>query len=354
MSSVSIGPGPGHFPESPSPLGEGRGEGQRPNVVVLDDYENALRRLADWSAIESRANVTVRTERLRGEALYEAVKDADAIALIRDRTPFPKALIDRLPRLKFFSFTGARNTTLDAAAMAARGIPVAHTATGSSKESTSEIAWTLILGAAKRAEAYAKLVRAGKWRDGGALPMVLAGRRLGLIGFGHIGKRMGEIGRVFGMEVVTWSPHMTPERAAEGGAKSVSLEDLLATSHVVSLHLVPSADTRKLLDAQRLATMREDAILVNTARSALIDMEALPAALDAGRPWMAALDVYDDEPLAKGHSLAGRDDVFLLPHLGFVNDPIFTAFAKDTVENLSQWLEGKPVQRTLSAPGTKA
>lgn len=142
---------------------------------------------------------------------------------------------------------------------------------------------------------------------------------------------------------------MTPERAAEGGATAATLEELLSTSHVVSLHLVPSAETRKLLNAQRLATMREDAILVNTARSALIDMEALPKALDAGRPWMAALDVYDDEPLAKGHPLAARDDVYLLPHLGFVNDPIFTAFAKDTVENLTQWLEGKTITRLLAA-----
>lgn len=341
MSSVSIGPGPGHFGP------EGIGQGDRPDIVVLDDYEDALRRLADWSGIEARANVTVHTNRLRGDALYEAIKDANAIALVRDRTPFAKELIDRLPRLKLFSFTGVRNTTLDTAAMAARGIPVAFTAAGSSKESTSEIAWALILGAAKRVEAHAKLLRAGGWRDGGALPMVLAGKRLGLVGFGHIGRRVGEIGGAFGMEVVTWSPHMTPERAAEGGAKAVSLDELLSTSHVVSLHLVPVAETRKLLNATRLATMREDAILVNTARSALIDMEALPAALDAGRPAMAALDVYDDEPVAKGHPLAARDDVLLLPHLGFVNDPIFTAFARDTVENLTAWLDGKPLPRTL-------
>jgi phosphoglycerate dehydrogenase-like enzyme len=342
MSSVSIGPGPGHFAEG------GLQPGDRPNIVVLDDYENALRRLADWSVIEARANVTVHTERLRGDALLDAIKDADAIALVRDRTPFPKGLIDQLPRLKLFCFTGARNTTLDAAAMAARGIPVAYTATGSSKESTSEMAWTLILGAAKRVEAHAKLVRRGGWRDGGDLPVVLAGKRLGLVGFGHIGKRVGEIGRAFGMEVVTWSPHMTPERAAEGGAAAVTLEELLSTSHVVSLHLVPSAETRRLLGAARLATMREDSILVNTARSALIDMEALPKALDAGRPRMAALDVYDDEPLARGHPLAARDDVLLLPHLGFVNDPIFAAFAKDTVENLTAWLDGKPLPRLLN------
>ncbi len=322
--------------------------GSRPRIVVLDDYEDSLRCTADWGAIESRAEVTVHTQRLHGDALMAAIGDADAIVVLRDRTPFKAELIGKLPKLKFFVFTGVRNTQLDPAAMAARGIPVTHTEMGSSKESTSELAWALILAAAKRLEPYMKLLRAGRWRDAGPLPMVLSGKRLGLIGFGGIGKRVGHIGNAFGMEVVTWSPHMTPERAAEGSAKAVSLEELLSTSHVVSLHLVPGEATRKLVNAERMATMREDAILVNTARSALIDMAALPAALDAGRPRIAALDVYDDEPLAAGHALAGRDDVVLLPHLGFVNDPVFSRFGPNVAENLTLWLDGKPVPRTLA------
>jgi len=176
---------------------------------------------------------------------------------------------------------------------------------------------------------------------------VLAGHRLGLIGLGGIGKRMAVIGAALNMEVVTWSPHMTPERAAEGGAKSVTLEELLGTSKVVSLHLVPADGTRKLLNAQRLAMMGEGSILVNTARSALIDMDALPAALDAGRPAIAALDVYDDEPLAADHPLVKRRDVVLTPHLGFVNDPVFSAFAPNIVENLLAWLQGKPQPRLM-------
>ena len=346
MSSISIGPGPGGF--SSSAPGEGGGEGNRPRIVVLDDYEDSLRRTADWSAIESRADVTVHTQRLRGDALMAAIAGADAIVVLRDRTPFRAELIAQLPRLRFFVFTGVRNMQLDHAAMAARGIAVTHTEMGSSKESTSELAWALILAAAKRLEPYMKLLRAGQWRDGGPLPMVLSGKRLGLIGFGGIGKRVGYIGQAFGMEVVTWSPHMTPERAAEGHAKCVSLEELLSTSHVASLHLVPADGTRRLMNAERMATMRDDAILVNTARSALIDMAALPAALDAGRPRIAALDVYDDEPLVAGHPLAGRDDVVLLPHLGFVNDPVFSRFGPNVVENLTLWLDGKPVPRTLA------
>src|SRR5690606_27385659 len=140
-------------------------------------------------------------------------------------------------------------------------------------------------------EAYLGLVRRGGWRDAKPLPVVLAGERLGLVGLGGIGQRVAAVGTAFGMEVVTWSPHMTPERAAAGGAQAVTLEELLAASRVVSLRLVPGPGTRKLLDAARLATMRQDAIVVNTARSALIDMAALDAALASGRPAVAALDV---------------------------------------------------------------
>jgi len=315
----------------------------RPKVVALDDYEEFLRRSGDWKELDARTDVTIHTGRLRGEALYEAVKDADAIVVIRDRTPFKAELIARLPKLKVFVFTGLRNTQLDFAALAARGIPVGNTDHGSSKHSTAEMNWTLILAAAKRLEEFFVLARSGGWRDGGRLPWVLHGERLGLVGFGEIGQLVARAGAAFGMEIVTWSPHMTPERAAAGGGKSVALEELLATSKVVSLHLVPSPETRKLLDAKRLATMRPDSILVNTARSALIDMAALPAALDAGRPAIAALDVYDDEPLAPGHALAARRDVVLSPHLGFVNDPVFSLYGPGVTENLLAWLDGKPL-----------
>jgi phosphoglycerate dehydrogenase-like enzyme len=141
---------------------------------------------------------------------------------------------------------------------------------------------------------------------------------------------------------------MTPERAAAGGARAVTLEELLATSKVVSLHLVPSESTRKILNAQRLATMRPDSILVNTARSALIDMAALPAALDEGRPAVAALDVYDDEPLDASHPLVGRRDVVLSPHLGFVNDPVFAHYGPDVIANLTAWMDGKPLPQRVA------
>lgn len=337
MSAISVGPGPGHF-------AEGAG---RPLVVVLDDYEDLMRK-ADWSPVEQRAEVRFYTERLRGEALVEAVKDASAVVLIRDRTPFRAELLSKMPNLRFFLFTGGRNTQLDFAELERRGIPVANTEMSDSKAATAEMAWTLALAGAKRLEAYLALVRRGGWRDGKGLPQVLTGERLGLVGFGDIGQRVGRVGQAFGMELVTWSPHMTPERAAQGGAKAVSLEELLATSKVVSLHLVPSETTRKLLNAERLATMRADSILVNTARSALVDMAALEKALQARRPGVAALDVYDDEPLSKDFALARLDNVVLTPHLGFVNDPVFAKFGPNAVEGLLAWLEGRPIPRRVS------
>jgi len=317
----------------------------RRKIVVLDDYEDRMRASADWSPVEKLADVAYHTERLRGDALVSAVKDANAIVLIRDRTPFKAELLAKMPKLELFIFTGGRNTQLDFKALAARNIPVTNTAMSDSKPATTELTWGLILAAAKRLEAYTALLRKGGWRDGRGLPQVLKGERLGIIGFGEIGRMVGEVGKAFGMELVAWSPHMTAERAAAGGAKSVTLEELLKTSKVVTLHLVPSEETRRLINAERLAMMRPDAILANTARSALIDMKALDEALAKGRPGFAALDVYDDEPLAPGFPMAKRDNVVLSPHLGFVNDSSFEKFATGSVENLVNWLEGRPLVR---------
>ena len=322
---------------------------ERPTVVVLDDYERALRRLADWSEIDRLAEVRLYHEPLRGDVLHAALAHADAVVLMRDRTPLHSGLIARLPRLKLVLFTGARNASLDAAALAARGIPVCHTEWGPSKDTTCELAWALILAAAKRLEASFGLVRDGDWRDGGPLAGMLRGERLGLIGLGEIGSRVARIGNAFGMQVVAWSPHLTAERAAGLQATAVPLDELLSTSRVVSLHLVPSAGTRHLLNAQTLASMRRDSLLVNTSRSALVDMAALAQALAAGRPAMAALDVFDEEPLPADDPLRRLPNAVLTPHLGFVAQPVFEQFAAGVVECLAAWLRDEPLPRLLRA-----
>jgi len=196
---------------------------QLPNIVILGDYERALRRFSKWDKLEQQANLQIHHEPLRDEALYEAVKDADAIAIVRDRSPFNEAMIARLPKLKFLMFTGERNGTLEASALVSRNIPMACTYGGPSKETTAELTWALILGASKRLIEENKLIASGGWRDELSLLPMLSGQRLGVMGLGAIGSRVARVGNAFGMEVVTWSPRMTPERAAVEHAKSVSL-----------------------------------------------------------------------------------------------------------------------------------
>ena len=314
-----------------------------PNIVILGDYERALKRFSHWEKLEKQANITIHHEPLRDEALYEAVKNADAIAIVRDRSPFNEAIIARLPKLKFLMFTGERNGTLDAAALISRNIPIACTPGGPSKETTAELTWALILGASKRLIEENKLIASGGWRDQLSVLPMLSGERLGIMGLGAIGSRVARVGAAFGMEVVTWSPRMTPERAAAENAKAVSLDELLATSKVVSMHLVAGPGTKGLISADQLALMRPDAILVNTSRSALIHMGDLQKALAQGRPGQAAVDVFDIEPLPANDPLRATPNLLVTPHLGFIAEPIFATFAKGITDTLEAWLENKPV-----------
>ncbi len=316
---------------------------QLPNIVILGDYERALRRFSKWEKLEQQANLKIHHEPLRDEALYEAVKDADAIAIVRDRSPFNEAMIARLPKLKFLMFTGERNGTLEANALVSRNIPMACTHGGPSKETTAELTWALILGASKRLIEENKLIASGGWRDELSLLPMLSGQRLGVMGLGAIGSRVARVGNAFGMEVVTWSPRMTPERAALENAKSVSLDELLSTSKVVTMHLVAGPGTKGIISADQLALMRPDSILVNTSRAALIDMPDLRKALTAGRPAQAAVDVFDVEPLPVDDPLRNTPNLLVTPHLGFIAEPIFEAFSNGITETLEAWLDQKPV-----------
>ncbi len=316
---------------------------QLPNIVILGDYERALRRFSKWEKLEQQANLKIHHEPLRDEALYEAVKDADAIAVVRDRSPFNEAMIARLPKLKFLMFTGERNGTLEASALVSRNIPMACTHGGPSKETTAELTWALILGASKRLIEENKLIASGGWRDELSLLPMLSGQRLGVMGLGAIGSRVARVGNAFGMEVVTWSPRMTPERAALENAKSVSLDELLSTSKVVTMHLVAGPGTKGIISADQLALMRPDSILVNTSRAALIDMPDLRKALTAGRPAQAAVDVFDVEPLPVDDPLRNTPNLLVTPHLGFIAEPIFETFSNGITETLEAWLDQKPV-----------
>jgi phosphoglycerate dehydrogenase-like enzyme len=240
-------------------------------------------------------------------------------------------------------FTGERNGTLDSAALIARNIPIGVTPGGPSKETTAELTWALILGASKRLVEENKLISSGGWRDELSVLPMLSGERLGVMGLGSIGSRVARVGAAFGMEIVTWSPRMTPERAATENAKSVSLEELLKTSKIVTMHLVAGPGTKGLISADQLALMRPDSILVNTSRSALINMADLQTALKSGRPGQAAVDVFDIEPLPENDPLRNTPNLLVTPHLGFIAEPIFETFSKGITATLEAWLEDRPI-----------
>lgn len=322
----------------------------RAQISIVGDAEQALRRLGNWQAIDAQADVTVHPAGLTGAKLVGALINADAVVLLRDRTPFDAALLAALPKLRYVVFTGTRNATLDLTALAARGIPVSHTEWGPSKESTCELTWSLILAATRQLEPQIALLRSGEWRPHRAVPLagVLHGQTLGLIGLGEIGARVAKVGQALGMKVITWSPRMTPERAALHGATAVTLENLLLTAKVVSLHLVSTPLTHHLLNAEKLALMCPDSLLVNTSRSALIDSAALIKALEKGQPGFAALDVFDAEPLPLNDPLRQLTNVLLTPHVGFVTEEVFKCFADGVTQCLQAWLEGRPLVRVLA------
>jgi phosphoglycerate dehydrogenase-like enzyme len=313
-------------------------------LAILDDYQRVALESADWSRLKG-VDVSVFNE------AFSSVDDAAArlapfniLCLMRERTAFPRALIERLPNLKFISLTGQRAGSLDSTACSERGIAISHTGGGNGMTSTAELTWGLIIAAARNLAKAGRNMREGRWHHDLAAGMALDGKRLGLLGLGKIGSRMAAIGRAFGMEVVAWSQNLTAEKAAAGGARLVSKEELFASADVLSVHLVLSERTRGLVGATELARMQPGAILVNTSRGPIIDERALLEALKKGRPGHAALDVYDREPLPADHPLRRLENVTLSPHLGYVNAKNYRTFYADTVDNVAAWLAGKPVR----------
>lgn len=319
----------------------------RKKIIVLDDYENSYEKLSNWSNIKALADVEIFNEPIYGDKLLETLKKANALVLMRDRTPLPASLIAQLSHLEYVVFTGTRNLALDTAALKERNIPISHTEWGPSKDSTAELTWALILGLHKRLVEQNQLLTQHTWRNDHSLLPVLKGRTLGLIGLGEIGGRVAKVALAFGMKVITWSPNMTNERAQAVGAHAVSLEELLQASDIVSLHIVASATTKGILNQEKLALMRKDALLINTSRSTLVDTSALVAALNDRLIGGAAIDVFDAEPLAENHPLRKTPNTLLTPHLGFVAQPVFESFTQGVVECLEAWLNGQPVIRPL-------
>jgi len=314
-------------------------------VAILDDYQNVARDLADWSRLPAGCAVTVFDRPLGDpDAVAAALAPFDVLVIMRERTPFPAALIERLPNLKLLVTTGTRNLSIDLAACKARGIPVCGT--GMVGTPTAELTWGLILALAKRIPAEERALRGGRWQTG--LTDSLAGRRLGLVGLGKLGMQVAKVGQAFGMQVAAWSPNLTDERAAAAGVTRLDKQDLFATSDVVSVHLVLGERTRGVVGAAEFTAMKPTAFFVNTARAGLVDEAALMEALRHGHIAGAGIDVFPIEPLPADSPWLDLPNTVLTPHLGYVTRENYAVFYRDALEDILAWSAGTP-QRLLPA-----
>ncbi|GAA6001922.1 hypothetical protein JCM10207_002381 [Rhodosporidiobolus poonsookiae] len=314
------------------------------SMVVLDDYQAAAQSYADWSSL-SPLPITFLRDPIPPANLIDTLKPYTIIHAMRERTPFPRALLEQLPNLRLLTTTGLRNRGIDLEAAKELGIVVSGTGRpgGSLSTGTVEQTWALILALARRLRPEHDSVRSGGWQTGVAIG--LAGKTLGLVGVGNLGTAVATVAKAFGMRVKGWSPHLTHERAENAGVElAPSLEDLLETSDVVSIHIVSSDSTRGLLGAKELARLKSTAILVNTSRGPIVDEKALLDLLERGAILGAGLDVFDQEPLLKDHPLRTLDNVVLSPHMGYVEDNSYSTWFPQTVENVEAFLAGEPVR----------
>ncbi|MFB9722769.1 D-2-hydroxyacid dehydrogenase family protein [Planobispora longispora] len=307
--------------------------------AVLDDYQNVALTMADWSRVGARSF----PERFPDQdALVEAIGDYEIVVIMRERTPFPRSLFERLPKLQLLITSGGRNASIDLAAAAEHGVTVCGT--GSSLTPPAELTWALILGLARRIVPEATAVRTGgPWQS--TVGVDLNGGVLGLLGLGRIGTQVARVGQAFGMDVLAWSQNLTAERAEAAGVRLAgSLRELCAASDFLSIHVVLGERTRGLVGPAELASMKPTAYLVNTARAAIVDQDALVEALRERRIAGAGLDVFETEPLPADHPLRTLPGVLATPHLGYVTEENYRTYFREAVEDIDAFLDGAPVR----------
>jgi len=310
-------------------------------VAILDDYQGVARRMADWASLLAGTELVVFADHLNNPGAVAArLADFDAVVAMRERTPFPRALLEKLPRLRLLVTTGMRNASIDVGAAVERGVVVCGTA--GLPYPTAELAWGLILALARRIPIEDRATREGRWQVSCGLG--LNGKTLGVIGLGGLGSRVAKVGRAFEMDVIAWSQNLTAARAAEVGATLVTKDELLARADVVSIHLVLGDRTRGLIGARELARMKPTAYLVNTSRGPIVDEAALVTAVRQGTIAGAGLDVYDEEPLPLDHPLRNLPNTVITPHLGYVTEEGYRIFYGQALEDVKAWLAGQPVR----------
>ena len=311
--------------------------------AILDDYQNVALNLADWSAVKADAEIKVFNEPFGSpDEAAKALNGFDIVCLMRERTAFPRRVIEALPDLRLLISTGKRNWMLDVEAANERGIVACSTETTGNP--TTSLAIGLMLELTRRIGYESERLKNGApWQS--TLGVDVEGKTLGLIGLGRLGSKVAKIAQALDMKVIAWSQNLTAERCAQPGvALAPSKEALLGAADIVSLHVVLSPRTRGLIGAKEFALMKRSAYLVNTARGPIVDEAALIAALRERRIAGAGLDVYDIDPLPGDHPLRGLDNVVLSPHLGYVTAENFRTCYGGVVENIRAFLDGKPIR----------
>jgi D-3-phosphoglycerate dehydrogenase / 2-oxoglutarate reductase len=321
------------------------------NIVILDDYQDAVRKLDCAAKLESySAKVFTNTVKGIGQ-LSVRLKDADVIVLIRERTQLSRQLIEKLPRLKMIAQTGKVGSHVDVAACSERGIVVAEGV--GSPVAPAELTWALIMAAQRRLPQYIAHLKHGGWQQSGlkassmpanfGIGTVLRGKTLGLWGYGKIGQLVAGYGRAFGMQVMVWGREGSQERArADGLIVAASQEAFFAESDVLSLHLRLNDETRGIVTLHALSHMKPTALLVNTSRAELIEPDALIAGLNRGRPGLAAIDVFESEPILQGHALLRLENCICTPHIGYVEQNSYEMYFGAAFDNVVNFIRGTP------------
>ena len=321
------------------------------NIVILDDYQDAVRKLTCAAKLDAYpAKVYTNTVKGLGQ-LSVRLKDAEVIVLIRERTQLTRQLIEKLPKLKMIAQTGRVGSHVDVGACTERGIVVAEGI--GSPTAPAELTWALIMAAMRRVPQYVAHLKHGAWQQAGlkaasmpsnfGLGSVLKGKTLGIWSYGKIGQILAGYGRAFGMRVVVWGRDASRERArADSFEVALSKAELFAQSDVLSLHLRLNEETRSVVTLDDLSRMKPTALLVNTSRAELIEPDALIAALNRGRPGMAAVDVFESEPILQGHALLRLENCICTPHIGYVEQDSYEMYFGTAFDNVVNFIKGTP------------
>lgn len=316
-------------------------------IAILDDYVKVALKSADWSVLDGRAEITVFDRHLSQDEASSALKPFDVLVTVRERMSLPRSLFERLPNLKMVTIVGMSLPNLDMAAATDHGVIVCHSNFANPifagiANATPELTWGLLIATVRNMSLEDRRMRGGLWQS--TMGTILAGRTLGLLGLGRIGKRMAVYGRAFDMNVIAWSQNLTDETAVSVGARRVTKDELFELSDFVSIHVVLSDRTRGIVTARELALMKPTSYLINTSRGPIVVEADLIAVLRSGRIAGAGLDVFDIEPPPAEHPFRSMDNVTLAPHLGYVTHETLRAFYTDTLDAVVAFADGKPIR----------